>query len=415
MTFSKLPSNPTQTETKARLLVVDDDESVRDSLVILFGSTYEVTQAECGEAAIRLLSKTEYDVVILDVCMPGMDGNETLEQMKRSDPGIEVIMLTAYESIESTKRALRSGALDYITKPFEIDLIRLAVRKAVRKRRQTRQLKNRILKLNDYREEIEVERIQARLAEARSEVYASVIHDINGPLTVISGFAGILSDNIRRVSMLDGQDLQSTRNYIEEIKKQVEACVRVSKRYLNYYREKRDHAVCTCINEAFRDVQDLLAAHPATSGNKLAFTPLAEDRRVRVNGADLIQILINLCLNALQSTSTPHHVRVAAIAFGDTPDWERFVDEPGKRRVICGAPSKGTQIIRIIVRDNGDGIEPDILQKLFREQFTTREKSKGTGLGLSIIRRLLEDAGGAIEVRSTPGNGATFTLFLAEV
>ncbi|MDB4459294.1 HAMP domain-containing histidine kinase, partial [bacterium] len=85
----------------------------------------------------------------------------------------------------------------------------------------------------------------------------------------------------------------------------------------------------------------------------------------------------------------------------------------GFRRIICGTPPTSGSIVKVIVHDEGDGIPENILSRLFRRQFTTKGNKNGTGLGLAIIKRMLAEAGGAIEIRSTPGKGTTFAIFLA--
>ena len=260
---------------------------------------------------------------------------------------------------------------------------------------------------------MEVERIQARMAEARSQVYASVIHDINGPLTVISGFASILSDSIRNASEITGQDLSMTKDYVARIGKQVEACVRVSQRYLGYYRGKRDKQNTAKINQAIEDARELINSHPAIGENQIAFDLLETEKQIRINGADLIQILINLSLSALQSSTKAHAVRVTPSIETQIPDWSDFVDEPGVRRVTCGTPGSTAPMARISVTDNGDGIPQQILEQLFRRQLTTKADKKGTGLGLAIIKRMMDEAGGAIEIISRPGQGTTFHLYFS--
>ncbi|MDA7916087.1 response regulator [Verrucomicrobia bacterium] len=406
-------SIPDVEKTHPCLLVVDDDQSVRQSLNILFCGEMDVIEASTGAEALQILSSLQVDAVILDIWMPQLDGCETLERIKHLSPDTEVIMLTAHESLESAKKSLRNGACDYITKPFELSVIRKAVHRAIERRQNTDKIRSRIVLLDDYREEIEVERIQVRMADARSEVYASAIHDINGPLTVISGFASILSETLSDTTEVTGDNLNTTKRYIERIRKQVEVCIRVSHRYLGYYRGKRDKQVSANLNQGFEDVRELIYSHPSVSENQLSFVLMANETKLRINGADFIQILMNLCLNALQSSPNAHKVTVGACELPEPLDWNEFKDEPGFRRIICGTPPTSGSIVKVIVHDEGDGIPENILSRLFRRQFTTKGNKNGTGLGLAIIKRMLAEAGGAIEIRSTPGKGTTFAIFLA--
>jgi len=109
---------------KIRVLMVDDEEQFRATTSkILTRKGYETTMAGSGEEAIEILRKNPQDVVILDIKMPGMDGHQTLEEIKKIDADIPVIMLTGHGALESAKESLKLGAVDYLSKPCEIDLL----------------------------------------------------------------------------------------------------------------------------------------------------------------------------------------------------------------------------------------------------------------------------------------------------
>ncbi|MCA9550664.1 MAG: response regulator [Myxococcales bacterium] len=108
----------------ARLLIVDDEFSMRDSLAAWFQEDgHDVVAAESAEQALRTLDDHRFDVALLDIKMPGIDGVELLERVRVIDPSIRVIMITAYATVETAVRCLKHGAFDYITKPFKIDLL----------------------------------------------------------------------------------------------------------------------------------------------------------------------------------------------------------------------------------------------------------------------------------------------------
>jgi len=118
------------------ILLVDDEESFRSSATTLFKKRgFDVATASSGTEAINVLKKGETDVVILDVKMPGMDGNEALHTIKKLGQDIEVIMLTGYGSPDSALAGLREGAFAYLTKPCDLDLLTLKIREAFFKKR----------------------------------------------------------------------------------------------------------------------------------------------------------------------------------------------------------------------------------------------------------------------------------------
>jgi DNA-binding NtrC family response regulator len=109
------------------LLVIDDEEDVRESIRKLFAREgYQVTTAESGAAALEQAKSRSFDLVLTDLRMPGMSGVETLMGLKRLHPRMPVIVVTGYASHETTDRCLREGAYGYVMKPFELDhLLRL--------------------------------------------------------------------------------------------------------------------------------------------------------------------------------------------------------------------------------------------------------------------------------------------------
>lgn len=123
----------TTTETPApTVLIVDDEPGIRDSLARhLWNAGFRCATAADGAAALILLQQSHFAVMLCDVRMPGMDGIELLPHVHECDPDLPVIMLTAFASLQMAIAATRAGAYDYITKPFQLDEVELAVRRAL--------------------------------------------------------------------------------------------------------------------------------------------------------------------------------------------------------------------------------------------------------------------------------------------
>lgn len=118
-----------------RILIVEDDPKMRDALqYIMRKEGYGVDAVGEGESALEKLKATDYELIISDLKLPGMDGMDVLRAAKKYKPYVGVIVITAYGTIDSAVVAMKSGAEDYITKPFNIDHIRLVVKKALEKR-----------------------------------------------------------------------------------------------------------------------------------------------------------------------------------------------------------------------------------------------------------------------------------------
>ncbi|MBE0428422.1 MAG: sigma-54-dependent Fis family transcriptional regulator [Thermoleophilia bacterium] len=115
------------------ILVVDDEKNMR--FVVgraLRSAGHDVSEAASGEEALRALGKSAPSLVLLDQRMPGMDGLATLKEMKRRQPELPVVMLTAHGNIEDAVKAMKAGASDYLTKPFDVEELKLAVEKALK-------------------------------------------------------------------------------------------------------------------------------------------------------------------------------------------------------------------------------------------------------------------------------------------
>jgi DNA-binding NtrC family response regulator len=122
--------------TSANILIVDDEFSVRDSLQNWFRKDgYRVIAAESAVEALQAMQDEHFDVVLLDIKMPGMDGMELQERIHRIDPQVAVIMITAFASVDTAVRALKQGAFDYVTKPIDPDELSHLVMRAIEQRR----------------------------------------------------------------------------------------------------------------------------------------------------------------------------------------------------------------------------------------------------------------------------------------
>jgi len=112
-----------------KILVIEDDKKMRDGLVeILANEGYNVESAENGQVGLEKIKKNEFDVVLTDLIMPVMGGMEVLMEIKRIKPGINVIIITGFGTIENAVDAIKAGASDYITKPFKIDEVETKIR-----------------------------------------------------------------------------------------------------------------------------------------------------------------------------------------------------------------------------------------------------------------------------------------------
>jgi len=397
---------------RGTLLVVDDEDGPRQSLRVIFKDEYDMLMAEDGPTAIDLAQKHPIDVAVLDIRMAGMSGIDVLERLKYVNPNIEVIMMTAFETTDTIRQALRLRACDYINKPFDLATIRAAVSQAMQRRTLESEIHSSAEKVQELLSELQNQKVEEQIAKTRGDIYASIIHDINGPLTVISGFVQVLNQRLNRVSRLEMEDLEFIKDRLRIIARQVGNCVEISRRYLGFLRRQSEEAPRVSVNQLFKDLEQLIRVHPGRSDNEFSVQPMAEDLGVKMNGTDVIQILLNLAVNAFQCAPLSHRVEVGGEILREPLDLTAFKDGPNDRLLNVESMDNTAPLVKLWVRDTGPGIPVEVLPKIFQPYFTTKGPRQGTGLGLNIVQRLIKEGKGALHVHTRPGEGTTFTIYL---
>ena len=169
------------------------------------------------------------------------------------------------------------------------------------------------------------------------------------------------------------------------------------------------------VNQLLTDLGHLIRVHPSLQNNRFTVRPLAEDIAVRMNGTDVIQVLLNLTANAFQCTSHAHSVDVEARILPQALDLTAFKDSPQERLLNVESFDNTPSLVMISVRDDGPGIPPETLPKIFEARFSTKAAGLGTGLGLNIVLRLVKEAKGVLHVHTKVGEGTRFTVYLPAV
>ena len=409
------PPAPAPVRRKGTLLIVDDDDSVRQAVRVVFKSEYELLVASDGATAVELAQKNRIDVALLDVRMAGMSGIEVLERLKYVDPAIEAVMMTAFETTDTMRQALRLRACDYINKPFDVSSLRSAIATAMQRRTLESEIDSNAEKLQQLMNELQSQKIEEQMATTRGEIYASIIHDINGPLTVISGFVQLMNQRLGHATRLEQEDLEFLRDRLKTVSRQVNNCIEISRRYLSFLRRQTSEAPRIGINQILIDVEHLVRVHPSLQNNHFAVRAVAEDIGVRMNGTDVIQVLLNLAVNAFQCTTQSHTVEIEGRILNHPLDLASFKDTPHDRLLNVEIFDNTAPLLMVTVRDNGPGIPPETLPKIFQAYFSTKGARQGTGLGLNIVQRLIKEAHGALHVHTKIGEGTCFTVYLPAV
>jgi len=166
---------------RRKVLVVDDEALVRQTLTYCLEDEYDVTSVASGEEAVEVSLREDFPVVILDLCMEGISGIETLKRLKKIREAQNVIILTAYQSMETAITALNLGAFNYLTKPFDRVVLKDVISRGVEVYDQ------QIYRGRDLRQ---------RLMSVHDAFFSLLCHEFNTPLNVILGFSEILASSV---------------------------------------------------------------------------------------------------------------------------------------------------------------------------------------------------------------------------
>jgi two-component system sensor histidine kinase/response regulator len=322
------------------------------------------------------------------------------------------VMMTAFETTDTMRQALRLRACDYINKPFDLATMRAAVANAMQRRTLESELHDNEEKLQQLMIELQNQKIEEQIANTRGEIYASILHDINGPLTVISGFVQLMNQRFSQATRLEAQDVEFLKDRLKIITRQITNCIEISRRYLGFLRKQADDGPRVGVNQLLADLQHLVNVHPSLQQNTFTLNSPAEDIGLKMNGTDLIQILLNLTVNAFQCSTHSHHVTLSGAVLHESLDLASFKDDPGSRFLNVESFENTAPLLRISVSDTGPGIPAEVLPRIFQPYFTTKGSRQGTGLGLNIVQRLVKEARGALHVTTRLGQGTTFTVYL---
>ena len=392
------------------MLVIDDEEGPRLSLRMVFKNEFRVHTVESGDQAIEFARHHPVHVAILDIRMAGRSGIEVLRSLKEIDPYMEIMMLTAYETIETARQSLRLGACDYLSKPFDLPTIREAAARALRLRRISETVLATQERLRRLTDKLHDATLREEMAKTTSQTYAGVLHDINNPLTIIIGYVEMLELRLGKVSFLHGADLDAVREDLAIISKQVNTCFAIATRYLRSLGKSHFSNREVRVNQVLTDLQTLLKHHPAIRSGHLAVKLLDKDTAALINGTELIQILLNLTINAFQSTSKDQTVWVTAEVVPQALPVETLCDGP--EDIVVGREPLANEppLVALSVLDQGPGIAPEVLPHIFEPYFTTKAE-QGTGLGLAIVSRLVQDHRGLLHVKTKLHEGTRITVY----
>ena len=374
-------------ETKGRVLVIDDELGIRMGCQrALSSQDYSVDSAASGETGLEKIAKEGYDLVLLDIMMPGMSGMETLKRIPEIDPNVVCIVITGYATVELAVQAIKQGAYDFITKPFDADTLLLTVDQGMERHRLSLQaqrleeMEARTRELTHQKQDLE------RLDRMKSTFTLTVAHELRAPVAAIQSYLRLI---------LDGYiSPEKQRHYLERAERRALAQLDLITDLLDLaHLQDPDRQVKTQpvqLVQVLQDVLDEMAAQASEKQIEVECDLAPDLPAVHMAPQHAKQLWTNLVSNAV-----------------------KYTPEGGRVHIVLG--SQEGHLVGS-VRDSGIGIAPDELPLIFEEFYRTKASKAytqmGTGLGLTIVKRLLESYGGMIGVESTPGKGSCFTFKL---
>ena len=370
---------PVTPESKPVVLVVDDEYGPRESIAFTLSSEFNVDTAGRAAEALAKLRKQTYAAVVLDIRMPEMDGIKALEELRRIDPDVSVIMLTGYGTLLTAQQAMVAGANQYLRKPPDVAELLEAVRKqtqATRLRRHQAHLTREMQELNGTLKR-EIEQNEPQIWQGRASI--ELVHDLNNPLTVVIGYATLLVEEARAVSKLDPERGQKLLEYASMVERAAEYCHHLSENWRQASKKATEYAPLDLV-QVIQEVRQVIFF-----GNAAVQLSGLTVANARGSKFELMRVFQNLLKNALEAGAT--RVQVSLVQAGDR--------------------------IELTIADNGAGMNPDAVKRALRGGFTS--KQNGTGLGLSICRHLLGAHGATFNLESVPGKGTTVNLVFPSV
>jgi len=368
------------------ILIVDDNRLNRLKLArVLQQQGHQTTEAENGREALEILQNGRFDLMLLDIMMPEVDGFEVLEKMQQNHQTMDVpvIVISAQDEVDSAVRCIEMGAEDYLAKPFNPVLLNARLGAALEKKRLRDQEHAHLQQLQLERERLEeyTAELQARNEELDAFAH-TVAHDLKNPLAGIVG-------------------------YVELVQK--------------YYSDQLDERGRHYLERAQQSSQKMdLIIH------ELLLLSGIRQQNVETRPLDMMSIITETRKRLTYLIETNNAVITCPMewsaAAGYAPwieeVWANYISNAIKYggqppKLELGSTVQNDGMVCFWVRDNGIGLTPQEKARLFTPfERLKPEKIEGHGLGLSVVQRIVKKLGGIVGVESEIGRGSIFYFTL---
>jgi signal transduction histidine kinase len=372
-----------------KILVIDDEKPSLAMLRLLLGAYgYTVLTAENGMAGLEVFRSEKPPIVMTDIKMPGIDGIEVLQRIKRESQDTEVIMVTGHGDIELAIQSLKFDATDFITKPISNDALGIALKRVNERRTLKAQVKKYTEDLERLVEEKTQKLLEAERLAAVGQTVAGLAHAIKNVTEGLSGGMYVLETGIE----LDDKAYLS-RGW-EMIKRNISRVEGMVMDLLNYAKDRRPKYQLCDPNMPLQEVVDLIL--PKAKEKGIGFKSELADGlpKVWLDPESIHRCLLDLVTNALDACS------------------DLKVPEKKGEILLRSLKPEGWAVEYQVI-DTGQGMDPETRNKIFQIFFTTKG-GRGTGLGLMIAKKTIDEHGGVIECFSEKNEGTKFVIKLPE-
>ena len=399
----------------APVLIVDDQEAdVRLLERTLRGAGYlSVASTTDPRAVCELHGKNRYDLIVLDLMMPGMDGFEVMNALKEIEAGGYLPVLAVTIEPAHKLRALKAGARDFISKPLDLDELlarihnMLEVRLLQREATKQRELLEGIVQdrtAHSIALDIERKTAEATVAvrdeqlrqsqkiEAIGQLAGGVAHDFSNLLGVILGYGEMAQREL-------GAE-HPARARVNQMVKAAQRAADLTRQLLAFSRKQVMHPKLLDLNTVVANVEGMLDRLIGENIN-VVVQPALRLGTVKADPGQIEQVILNLAVNARD-----------AMPKGGSLTLETANVDVDEDYAAAHPPLQPGRYVMLAVSDTGIGMDEATQQRIFEPFFTTKPEGQGTGLGLSTVHGIVKQSGGHLWVYSEPGRGTTFKVYL---
>ena len=373
------------------VLLVDDEPSIRLTMgEFLKRAGYSVTTAADYESGASH-SNDGIDVAVIDINLPGKSGIQLLQKLCASEIYVPVIMITGEPNLSVIPEIVRAGAYDFIAKPIIKDVLLNAVARAVEKKRLTDEKRRLEQEIKRYAEELEM-RVEERTAEliethkrlvhqeriaALGRAAAQVAHEVRNPL------AGLMLYSLHLKSKA-GNFPESEASLVNKIVDTIDHLNRRVTQILDFARPVSLTRRPADLKQIIDDVLELLRPQLTANKVKLNLSPAPDSAVAMLDDSAMRGALMNLILNAIEAMPQGGNLNISL--------------------------QRTDENLQLKIADTGRGINEEEAKNIFEPFYTTKEQ--GLGLGMPYAKKIVEQHGGTIALKSSAGEGTTISILL---